>query len=295
MYAPQPPARSDDPWRPIPPSPAAIPEPPVYLAGHPAYVEAMRPRRVWLRIPISRPIVTPLLSVVLVLIYLPMAFFPQVDAALLDWGAKTNPAIAEGEWWRLITAMFLHGSVLGIPFLHLVFNVYALYVIGMELEAFIGSARFAAIYFVSGLAGSIASFAFSPQSGVGASGAIFGIVGALGVYFGLHRGLFGRLGQLQFWNIVVVILLNVGLGLSGVLPIDNAAHIGGLLGGIAMGFALCPRYRLGSWRETNVRDIVKATGGALSWLTALLISLDVIFAFYVTLLLYNDGIRFYFL
>jgi rhomboid protease GluP len=170
----------------------------------------------------------------------------------------------------------------------------------MDLEAFFGRQRFAATYIISALGGSVASFAFTPSLvfqngelsqvyGFGASGAIFGLIGALGVFYGLNRSLFGRRGNFQFWNIIVVIVLNIGLGLSGILPVDNSAHIGGLIAGTAIGFVLCPRYRLGEWINPLVRRIVNTNKSRLSWLGAGLIALDVILLFLVVLLLYKQG------
>jgi rhomboid protease GluP len=243
--------------------------------------------RQWLRIPLDRPIVTPVLLAILAAIYIPMQLFPPVNSLFLQWGENQHQLVMQGEWWRLITSTFLHGG-----FLHILLNGYALYIIGMDLEGLMGKARFAAIYAISGLAGSVASFAFTPANviSVGASGAIFGLVGALGVYFGLYRRLFGRVGNLQFWNIIIVILLNVGIGFSGIFPIDNSAHIGGLLAGAAVGYVLCPRYTLGGWASPTVRDLVNTNKGPLPWIAATLIGLVVVFAFIVFLLLFQAGI-----
>lgn len=239
-----------------------------------------------MRIPLQRPILTPLILGVLVAIYLPMVFSERTYEQVFLWGAKINEAIYDGEWYRLFTATLLHAQT---P-MHIFFNGYALYVIGMDLEAFLGRGRFVVIYLVSALAGSVASLAFSPLPGVGASGAIFGLIGALGVYFGMHRRLFGRMGQAQFWNIIVVIILNVGLGFSTLFPIDNAAHIGGLVAGAATGYVLCPRYALEGWRRPNVRDIKNTNRSPLVWVATILIAADVIFAFFVVLLLARKGI-----
>ncbi|HKP54073.1 MAG TPA: rhomboid family intramembrane serine protease [Chloroflexia bacterium] len=249
-------------------------------------VERAYPSRVWLRIPLEKPFLTQAILITLVAIYVPMFLSEQTYETVFNWGAKSNPHIYAGEWYRLISATFLHAQT---P-VHLFFNGYALYMIGMDLEAFAGRWRFAVIYFVSGLGGSVASLAFSPYPGVGASGAIFGLIGALGVYFGLHRRLFGRMGQAQFWNIIVVIVLNVGLGFSGIFPIDNSAHIGGLVTGAALGYVLCPRYALGAWRLPNIRDIENTNRSVLVWVATALIALDVIFAFFVVLLLARKGI-----
>lgn len=234
----------------------------------------------------QRPFLTQAILALLVLIFVPMFLSQRTYAAVFYWGAKINEAIYDGEWYRLITATLLHAPT---P-LHIFFNGYALYMIGMDLEAFAGRWRFAAIYSISGLAGSVASLAFSSNDGVGASGAIFGLIGALAVYFGLHRRLFGSIGQMQFWNIIAVIVLNVGLGFSGIFPIDNAAHVGGLIAGAAVGYVLCPRYALGEWRLPNVRDIINTNRSPLVWVATALIALDVIFAFFVVLLLALKGI-----
>ncbi|MBK8047001.1 MAG: rhomboid family intramembrane serine protease [Anaerolineales bacterium] len=97
---------------------------------------------------------------------------------LVELGAKYDPAIYQGEYWRLFTATLLHGGVL-----HLMFNLYALFSLGPLLESYLGPARFLAIYVLGGLFGSLLSYAFTDSVSVGASGAIFGI-------FGNHRLLF---------------------------------------------------------------------------------------------------------
>jgi rhomboid protease GluP len=257
-------------------------------------MQAERSMRTWLRVPLDRPIVTPVLLAILVAIFILMAVFPQVNEFLLTWGTNNSILVAQGEWWRLITATFLHAAP--IP-LHIALNGYALYIIGMDLEALIGKARFIAIYAISGLAGSVASFIFMPAGvpGLGASGAIFGLVGALGVYFALYRRLFGRMGNIQFWNIVVIILLNVGIGFLsirffGQYMIDNSAHIGGLLAGVAAGFVLCPRYALGEWAGPTVRSVVNTNKGPLPWIAAALLGLVVVFIFFTFLLLFRAGI-----
>lgn len=154
---------------------------------------------------------------------------------LLEMGAKSGPEILSGEIWRFITPIFLHVT---IP--HVLINMYSLYAIGPAVERFFGTARFVAVYLLSGIAGVILSLAFSPYPSAGASGAIFGLLGALGAFLYLHRGLFGRFGLIQLRQIVLVALLNLGLGL---MPgIDNWGHLGGLLAGIALTLFLGPRF-----------------------------------------------------
>ena len=163
----------------------------------------------------------------------------QRTATLIAFGAKVNALINAGEVWRLFTSMFLH-----IGLVHLAVNCFSLYNIGVVLERFIGSVRFAVLYILAGLCGGFASYWFSPRSiSAGASGAIFGLLGALGVFFYLHRSLFGRTANSILTNIAIVALLNLGLGAS-IPGIDNFAHVGGLAGGLIVGAILAPRYRI---------------------------------------------------
>ncbi|MGH2701068.1 MAG: rhomboid family intramembrane serine protease [Actinomycetota bacterium] len=144
--------------------------------------------------------------------------------------AEDKFAIASGEWWRLITPMFLHANLV-----HIFFNSYVLYIFGPELEQAYGSRRFALIYVVSGFTGAVGSYAFSCSPSVGASGAIFGVVGALVAFLYGKRGSALAIGYMQ--RILMFVGLNLVLGF--VIPqIDNFAHIGGLIGGALLGYAL---------------------------------------------------------
>ncbi len=157
---------------------------------------------------------------------------------LIQFGAKYNIAIMEGEWWRFITSMFLH-----IGIMHLTLNMIALYFIGALVERMYGHCRFIFIYFSAGLTGGIASFAFNPQIAAGASGAIFGLFGAL-LFFGLQypKIFFKTMG----WNVLFILMINIVFGLS-VPQIDNGAHLGGLIGGfIASTTVMFPHLRKGS-------------------------------------------------
>lgn len=134
--------------------------------------------------------------------------------------------VAHGDWWRLITSAFLHANIV-----HLVMNMVVLWVLGSQLEAVLGSRRFAALYLVSGLAGSGGALVGSENSiTVGASGAIYGIMGALLVFEYLQTGSFAG-------PTLTMIIINVALSFS-ISGISIGGHIGGLLGGIAAGFAL---------------------------------------------------------
>ena len=158
-------------------------------------------------------------------------FAELADESLIVRGAVIPGLIADGELWRLLTAMFLHAS-----WLHWAVNSWALYQLGMLYEAMFGSKRFALIYFTSGIVASIASSMNIDTASVGASGAIFGILGAF--IFSIRRSpqwrnepwTKGLLGQLMFFAV-----LNLYIGFS-VPFIDNTAHIGGLVTGLILGF-----------------------------------------------------------
>lgn len=146
-----------------------------------------------------------------------------------------KPAVAAGEYWRLWTVTLLHGSLL-----HLLFNMYALWLAGPIVERWYGRIRFLGFYLACAAAGSTASFVFGGDApAVGASGAIFGLFGVLLAAGRLHhpvdrqsRALVGQLGML--------ILLNLVIGFSAGGAIDNAAHIGGLVAGLWLGALIVP-------------------------------------------------------
>ena len=194
-----------------------------------------------LAVPAHRVWVTWLLIAinVLVLVLMEMNGGSQRTSTLIAFGAKVNSLINQGQVWRLFTSMFLH-----IGLIHLAVNCFSLYNIGTLLERFIGSLRFAVLYVLAGLCGGLASYYFSPQSiSAGASGAIFGLLGALAVFFYLHRSLFGKTANSMLTNVALVALVNLGLGAS-IPGIDNWAHVGGLLGGIIVGALISPRYSI---------------------------------------------------
>jgi rhomboid protease GluP len=198
------------------------------------------PQPVSYRLPLSRPIVTwILLAIILVVFAAETVAGGSTDTeVLVRLGAKVTPLIAAGEYWRLLTSMFLH-----IGLMHLAFNAYALIILGTELERLYGPGRFLAIYLLAGLFGSLASYAFSYSLAAGASGAIFGLIGALAAFFLVHRERLGAYGRTRLANIAFLIAVNLFFGFTQT-GIDNLAHIGGLLSGFALGWALVPKYQL---------------------------------------------------
>ena len=153
----------------------------------------------------------------------------------LDWGANFGPAVQDGEWWRLGSALFLHFGVI-----HLALNLLALWDSGQLVERMYGHARFAGIYFSSGLSGNLLSLATNegPAVSGGASGAIFGVYGALLIFLWRERtNIHPHEFRWLFWGAVGFAVITIALGLS-VTGIDNAAHIGGFVTGIMGGIVL---------------------------------------------------------
>ena len=155
--------------------------------------------------------------------------------SIYNFGGNFGPDILiKGQYWRLITSNYIH-----IGFTHLLFNMWCLYSIGTELEEFIGSQYFIVIYTISGISGSIASCFFNYNIvGAGASGAIFGISGALLVMaYYISRKFKDENFNYNYTPLVVFIGYNVIFGFL-VPGIDNAAHIGGLIIGSILGLVL---------------------------------------------------------
>ncbi len=161
----------------------------------------------------------------------------------IDWleiyGARFNTAIRAGELWRFITPVFLHGSVA-----HIFFNMYALLSIGSLLERHFGHGRFLWLYFLSAFTGNIFSFLLTGENGysVGASTAVFGLIGAEVIFFYQNRELFGAQARQAIGNAVFIIAINLFIGLSP--GIDNWGHVGGLLGGMIFTWFAGPRWAL---------------------------------------------------
>ena len=149
-----------------------------------------------------------------------------------------GPYVDRGDWWRLVTAMFLHGF-----FLHILLNMVSLWFVGRAVELYLGPTRFLLLYFVSGLAGSAGALVQSPTTPVvGASGAIFGVLGALMILEWQVTGRFA--GQALTW-----IVLNLVLNLSYGGNVSIGGHIGGLIGGVVIALTF------GSWRRGSKRHI----------------------------------------
>ncbi len=174
-------------------------------------------------------VVTYVLIAICAIMYLISILAGGTDAlTLYKLGAVAPAAIKSGEIWRLLTGTFLHGGLI-----HLLVNMYSLFIIGTQLETYLGKGKFLTVYLVSAISGSLMSSLFTNAISVGASGAIFGLLGSL-LYFGYHFRLY--LGTVLKTQIIPLIILNLFIGFT--LPgIDNAAHIGGLIGGLLASMA----------------------------------------------------------
>jgi len=173
------------------------------------------------------------------------AFYPAglgATRTLLHFGALQPVLVERGEWWLLLSAMFVH-----VNFIHILFNSVALYSIGTLVERIYGPYRYAAIYFVSGILASLASFVFMLASGqphevaAGASGAIFGIAGVV-IVLGVQRNsVVPRPVAVQL-SVFMLALIVLNIAFDAFSPqIDIRAHIGGLVVGMVMGYVLAPK------------------------------------------------------
>ena len=188
------------------------------------------------------PYVTYGLILLCILCYVVPILFGYYDS-LVSMFSIYPSAIKAGEYYRLLTAAFLHGNII-----HLLFNCYALFVIGSQVESFLGRFKYIAIYLFSAVSASLLSMLFlGNHLSLGASGAIFGLMGAI-VYFGYHYRVY--LGNIVKSQIIPLILFNLLLGFT--LPgIDNFAHIGGLIGGSLFTIALGIKYKSSNFEKIN--------------------------------------------
>ncbi len=206
-------------------------------ASYPEYPDSQPPppppqtQRVPISTPTSRPYVTyTLLAITVVVFILQSAgealFGYDLVAAM---GMKINELIIEGEYWRLFTPVFLHGSIL-----HLGFNMYALYIFGPGLERYYGHGRYILLYFLGAFAGNVLSFMFSASPSLGSSTAIFGLLAAEGVFLYQNQKILGGVARRALNNIIMIAVVNFIIGLSP--GIDNWGHMGGLVGGAIFAF-----------------------------------------------------------
>lgn len=197
--------------------------------------------QVKLRAAAEKPLVTYVILGLTVFVFALQYLSQSLSVAKYDWpyilGAKVNELILAGQVWRLITPILLHASIL-----HIGFNMYALFVIGPQLERFYGHWRFLLLYLIAGFTGNVLSFVLSPNPSLGASTSVFGLVAAEAVFIYRNRKLFGERARGMLVNLGVVIVINLLLGLQP--GIDNWGHLGGLAGGLIFAWVAGPLFKM---------------------------------------------------
>lgn len=222
----------------------------------------IQPVRVTVRMPVNTPWVTYVIMGVTIAVFLAqqaseLMLGGDLPAAL---GMKINEYIIEGQYWRLFTPALLHGG-----WVHIGFNMYALYSFGRGLERAYGHGRFALLYLLGAFAGNVASFMLSDNPSLGASTAVFGLIAAEGIYYFQNRKIYGGQAQAVLQNIAVVIAINLFYGFT-TSRIDNWGHMGGLVGGAAFAFLAGPVFTLEGFHP-DLR-LVDKHGPLLPWLAA---------------------------
>ena len=150
-----------------------------------------------------------------------------------------------GQWWRFLTAGFLHGNLI-----HIALNSLGLFQLGNEVEEFYGTHRFFAIYLFSTMTGFFTSFFMGNRLSVGASAGVFGLLGALIAYGVIARTHLGMALKDYYTRVAIEsFVMGLFMTMSGTMPIDNSAHFGGLAGGFVMGWLVGTPYLVENWKE----------------------------------------------
>lgn len=189
-----------------------------------------RPEQVRIKIPNRKPLMTYGLIGLTIMVFIIQSLVETLTGndLLFIYAGKINSLIKIGQFWRLITPILLHGSIL-----HLALNMYALYILGSRMERFYGPGRFLLLYLLGGFAGNVLSFVLTSSPSLGASTGIFGLFSAEGIFILQNRKLFGSLRTRQaLMNLVIILIINLVYGFAPGSNVDIMGHIGGLLGGV---------------------------------------------------------------
>jgi rhomboid protease GluP len=188
------------------------------------------------------------------------------NPVVLAFGAKWNPAIDHGEYWRLVLPMFLH-----FDFMQVALSSYAILVVGTRVEAMFGHTRLIVIYLISGFSGFVFSYLRTPEGiAVGSSGAFFGVAAALVVFLLRNWHATGVSGPLQMLALVIPLALIAAYGLANP-EIDNWGHLGGFAAGLAVATPICPRLERDPKASPDDLVWVVRPSRKAGWIAALLI------------------------
>lgn len=219
---------------------------------------AGRPVLIKVKMPGGKPWITySLMGVTILVFILQLASQYLLGGDLPAYlGMKINELILQGQIWRLLTPVLLHDSSFNTNpsfFLHIAFNMYALYSFGKGMELFYGHTRFIILYLLGAISGNIASFYLSGNPSLGASTAVFALVAAESVFILRNRFLFGNNARSALINILTIVGINLFLGLRP--GIDNWGHLGGLIGGFAFAWFAGPILKVeGLPPQLSIRD-----------------------------------------
>ncbi|HUP82650.1 MAG TPA: rhomboid family intramembrane serine protease [Candidatus Limnocylindria bacterium] len=217
----------------------------------------------------ARGTFTPLITYSIIAVTVAVSAFTMIGGAagdaLLNQLALIKPAVQDGEYWRLLTVALVHDT--RTP-LHLLMNMYALWIIGPLAEALYGRVAYLAMYMLAAIGGAIASYLVFPNPSVGASGAIFGLFGLVFASTHFHKTLLQARARAITSQIGVLIVINlvIGFGIGGFAGIDNSAHVGGLLVGAWLGLLIAPSgaATLSSlWQRNETNAEPRPTSGPL--------------------------------
>lgn len=193
------------------------------------------------------PVISVLIGINLI-IYL-IGLIPSIQLNIFQFGVMHNGLVSQGEYWRLVTSMFMHNG-----FMHLLFNMFGLYVFGPELERLVGKMRFFTIYMLSGIIANVLTYIIQPlnYTSLGASGAIFGIFGA---YLALVY--YTRKSMPQFKQLILP-LVGISVMMTFIQPnINITAHLGGLIVGFLLGLYQLHPKRISRWQQLQQKKRFK--------------------------------------
>ena len=189
------------------------------------------------------PYITYGIIIINTILFIIMHMLGKYDYFVQNYSTWNYGIIVNHEWYRLFTGAFLHGDIF-----HYLFNMYAVYVIGAQIEGFMGKLKYIIIYTFSILSGSLLSIILNEYASIGASGAVFGLLGAM-LYFGYHYRVY--LGGVIKSQILPLIIINLIIGFLPGSSIDNWAHIGGLIGGVLITSGVGVKYKSSNFEKIN--------------------------------------------